>query len=263
MGTAATYWHKQTRDTPLFPALLWSRPEHRSAAGKLLIIGGNLYGFAAPARAYAEASRAGVGTSRVLLPDSLRKTVGIIIQAAQFVPSTPSGSIARRALAELLHESTWADGVLLAGDVGRNAETTIALTSFAAKYAGPLTITGDAADTLLSDPAPTLQRPCTLLCLTMQQLQRLAMATKSTVPITSDIGTAELAAWLHTFTTQHAVMCVVAHAGHTYVAVQGQLSTTPHPKGTNHISLGTAAHAAVWWLQQPGQPFAAISSSVL
>ena len=40
------YWHKQTSSKPLFPELIWSRPENRQLAGKLLIIGGNLHGFA-------------------------------------------------------------------------------------------------------------------------------------------------------------------------------------------------------------------------
>src|SRR3954462_7666379 len=110
-----TYWHKQTPDKPLFPDLLWSRPENKRQAGKLLIVGGNTHGFAAAGEAYAEAIKAGIGTARVLLPDGLQKTVGRVFEAGEYAPSTPSGSFGRQALAELLSLSRWADGTLLAG----------------------------------------------------------------------------------------------------------------------------------------------------
>ncbi|MDO8591435.1 MAG: hypothetical protein Q7R60_00720, partial [bacterium] len=84
---ANTYWLKQTKDKPLFPDLLWSRPENKRLAGKLLVVGGNLYGFSAPGTAYGAALKAGVGTARVLLPDKLQKTVGKLIPEAEFVPS--------------------------------------------------------------------------------------------------------------------------------------------------------------------------------
>src|SRR5690606_2345051 len=56
------YWRRQTPGEPLFPDVLWSRPEQKTTAGKLLVIGGNLHAFAAPAEAYNEAEKAGVGT---------------------------------------------------------------------------------------------------------------------------------------------------------------------------------------------------------
>ena len=43
-----TYWHKQGTK-PLYPDVIWSKPENKQAAGKLLIIGGHAYGFSAPA----------------------------------------------------------------------------------------------------------------------------------------------------------------------------------------------------------------------
>ena len=40
------------------------------------------------------------------------------------------------ALAPLLDLAQWADGVLLAGDIGRNSETTVLLETFMSKYHG-------------------------------------------------------------------------------------------------------------------------------
>lgn len=119
------YWQKQTVDKPLFPDMLWSRPENKLYAGKLLIIGGNAYGFAAANEAYVEAGKAGIGVARMLLPDSLHKLLGKQFAAGEFAPTTPSGSFSQRALAEALATANWADGVLLAGDLGRNSETAI------------------------------------------------------------------------------------------------------------------------------------------
>ena len=61
---ALPYWQRQEPGEPLFPDLLWSRPENRQFAGKLLIMGGNAHGFAAPAEAYAHAEKAGIGVAR-------------------------------------------------------------------------------------------------------------------------------------------------------------------------------------------------------
>ena len=117
------YWHKQLPDKPLYPDLLWSRPEQAAQAGKLLVIGGNAFGFSAPAEAFQAALDAGVGTCRVILPDRLQKTVGRILEAGEYAPSTPSGSFAKKSLATLIDYSQWADATLLAGDFGRNSET--------------------------------------------------------------------------------------------------------------------------------------------
>ena len=130
-----TYWQKQGSE-PLFPDLLWSRPERRSAAGKLLIIGGNVHAFAAPAEAFMQAQQAGIGTVRVVLPDATKKLVGKLLEHLEYAPSTPSGSFGQKSLAELLDLAAWSDGVLMAGDIGRNSDTAILLVKFVANYPG-------------------------------------------------------------------------------------------------------------------------------
>ena len=106
---------KQQAVTPLFPDILWSRPETKQGAGKLLIVGGNSFGFAAPGLAFAEATAAGIGVTRVLLPETLRKIVGNLPIEAEFAPTNPSGSFSSRSLEPLLTNAAWADGVLVAG----------------------------------------------------------------------------------------------------------------------------------------------------
>ena len=54
------YWQKQA-DEPLFPDILWSRPENKAGAGKLAIVGGNAHAFSAPGMAYDMTLQAGAG----------------------------------------------------------------------------------------------------------------------------------------------------------------------------------------------------------
>lgn len=263
MADQRTYWHKQTTKTPLFPELEWSRPENKQFAGKLLVVGGNAHGFAAPAQAYAESMQAGIGTVHALLPASIQKIVGIIIAGADFAPSTPSGSFSQKALAELLAGAAWADHVLLAGDLGRNSETAILVESFLQKSHAPVTITKDAADYITSAPQSALERHQTLLVVSLSQLQRLGMAAGFEKPIAFTMDLLHLIDWLHIFTTRHAPYIVVRHLDTILVAVEGSVSTTPVSARRKIWRLSTATHAAVWWAQNPSKPFAALTTAVL
>ncbi len=195
-----SYWLKQT-DTALFPELEWSRPENKNQAGKLLIIGGNIHGFAAPAEAYGLADTAGAGSIRVMLPESLRKAVGKLFPAAEFAPSTPSGSFAAQALAELLDASLWADSVFLPGDISRNSETTVLLENFLEKYDRPVTLTKDAADIFCQQPLSILHRPDTLLVLAMGQLRKLGSEAHFPRAFTSEMGLVQLVDALYCYKT--------------------------------------------------------------
>lgn len=256
---STTYWLKQSTE-PLFPKLLWSRPESKRTAGKLLIIGGNLHGFAAPAEAYSFAEAAGIGVAKVLLPDALQKTVGQILENGEFTPSTPSGSFSKKALAEWLDFSNWADAVLLAGDVGRNSETAILLESYLGKTAKSVALSRDAVDYTYTAPANVLKRPSTLLVLSLSQLQKLLKAAKWIHAVTFDMDLLQLVELLHELTQIHPVFIVTEHQQHMIVAVKGQVSTT-----SSRVDIWrtkAAAWAVSWWLQNPSQPFEAITTAI-
>jgi ADP-dependent NAD(P)H-hydrate dehydratase / NAD(P)H-hydrate epimerase len=256
------YWSKQTSDKPLFPDLLWSRPENRAHAGKLLVVGGNAHGFAAPAEAFAEAGKAGIGTGRVLLPDSLQKTVGRTFEAGEYAPSTPSGSFGQKALAELLPTSHWADGVLLAGDFGRNSETAILLEQFSGKYTGQLTITQDAADYFVKTPQTVSDRENTLLAISFSQLQKIASNIGFTTAFTYEMDFIRLIEALHDFTSAHNFNVITKRGNTLFVAVDGQVSTTQLKEDLKIWRVRTAAHAATWWLQNPSKPFEALTTAI-
>lgn len=254
-----SHWQKQGKE-PLFPDLVWARPETKMTAGRLLIIGGTGQGFAGVAEAYQQAEQAGIGAARVILPRSLERTVGKLFPAAEFAPGTPSGSFAISALAEILAASTWAEGVLIAGDTGNNSETTQLFERLLTKYAGQLTLCGDAIDSFLSNSAAILDRPDTTLVLTFDQLQKLAVAVHYHEAFTSDMGLLQLVERLHGFNKLHPVYLVVVYEATVAVAVDGRISTTERPDNPNTNQL--AAHAAAWWLQTPAKPYESLTTSM-
>ncbi|MDB5164161.1 MAG: uncharacterized protein JWS12_779 [Candidatus Saccharibacteria bacterium] len=254
------YWHRQSQDKPLFGDLLWSRPESRQMAGKLLVIGGNLHGFAAPAEAYTYATEAGIGVAKVLLPDALRKTVGRVLENGEYASSTPSGSFSKQALAQWLDFSGWADGVLVAGELGRNSETAILLEQFLAKSGAAVVLSRDAVDYLYTSPQDVLNRQNTALVLSLSQLQKLVKAAGFPKAVTFSMDVLQLVELLHDFSQQYPVKIITEHQGQSIVADSGQVSTTPQALDIWRTKV--AAYASVWWLQNPSQSFEALTTAV-
>lgn len=255
------YWQRQA-GKPLFPELEWSRPETKRQAGKLLIIGGSSTGFVEPAEAFQAAEKAGVGTNRMVLPDSLRPFVGRNFTGGELAPTTPSGSFGREALATFVDSAEWADGVLLAGGIGRNSETAVLLESFAEKFQGQLTLTKDAADVFCQQPIGILHRPDTLMVIAMGQLRRLGIEAHFPRAFTSEIGLVRLADGLHEFTKRFPLYIITRHQDHYVVAMNGRVSTTKLVREQPVWRVQTAAKASVWWLQSPEKPFEALTTAV-
>jgi hypothetical protein len=256
-----TYWLKQTKDKPLFSDLLWSRPENRLHAGKLLIIGGNSHAVAAPGMAFSAAEKAGAGTVRVLLPDATRKTIGKVFPEAEFAPSTPSGSFSREALSQLLESADWADGVLLAGDFGRNSETAILLDSFATKYKGQLTVAQDGLDYFLNSKSLLFSRPNTLAVINFSKLQKLGQNNRSQPPIKYSMNLRQLIEVLNEWLSETNISLITNHADQFVAAAENKISTTPIPEDSNW-QIDLAAYVAVWRMQQSNKPFEALTTAI-
>jgi ADP-dependent NAD(P)H-hydrate dehydratase / NAD(P)H-hydrate epimerase len=260
--TPVTYWHRQELEKPLFPELEWSRPENKQMAGKLAVIGGNLHGFAAPAEAYAMAEQTGIGITRALLPDAVKSLVKTLMPEIEYAASTPSGSFSQQALGAWLDLAHWSDGVLLAGDLGRNSETAIVFENFVAKYPGFLVITKDAGNYALAIPQAILNRPDTTLVITTAQLQKLAIGARSTIAITVGMDLIRLVEALHLLTAAHPINIVTKFHETMCVASGGQVSTTKLQQDTPIWRVKTAAAATTWLLQNPTKPFEALTTAV-
>jgi NAD(P)H-hydrate repair Nnr-like enzyme with NAD(P)H-hydrate dehydratase domain len=257
------YWHKQTTTKALFPDLLWSRPENKLQAGKLVIIGGSAQEFASVATAYQYAQTAGIGTVRVLLPDSLQKSIGRVFTAGEYAPATPIGSFGQQSLASWFDLSLWADGVLLAGDLGRNSETGILIEQYLSRYEGQVTITCDAVGFVTEIPMLVLNRERTCLVLSMSQLQKFAINAHFIMAFTIGMDLTLLIDRLNEFTKRFTVMIITKHLDNFIIAVDGQVSTTKLPKEQKVWRLRTASYVATWWLQNPSKAFEAFNSAIL
>lgn len=243
-----TYWHTQTKEKPLFGDIEWSKPEQRAQAGKLGVIGGNKLGFAGVAEAYGVAHSAGVGATRVLLPDILRKTVPPSITDAVFATSNLSGSLAKDALGEMTALGNWADGILMIGDAGRNSETAIVYEQFLQSYSGSLTITRDAVDLLKNSSQQLVERDKTLLVVSFAQLQKLFSSVYYPKILTFSMQLNMLVEALHKFTITYPVAIMVLHKDHLLVAEGGEVSSTSWSEPMLIWRGVTAAKAATYWL---------------
>lgn len=257
-----TYWLKQTKE-PLFPDILWSRPETKSGSGKLAVIGGNAHAFGAPGIAWNTANESGVGVVKVLLPDAIKKTVRYVLPEADFAPSNPSGSFSKQAMSDMLSIASWSDATIIAGDLGRNSETAVLLEEFVQKYSGLLTVTQDAVDYFKTLPKQLFARQNTFVALSLSQLQKMFINLPVITPITYSMTELQLAEALHELTKQENVKAALATKLNDtfFLSYNGQVVTTEMTEQTWRVK--TAARGTVFWLQNPTKPLESIASSLI
>lgn len=251
----------QAKDKPLYEGLLWSRPENKAHAGKLLIVGGNSNGFRAPATAYSLAIKAGVGVINVLLPESLKSSVGPSIENTVFCPANKSGGLSRQALAKFLDYASNSDLTLLAGDFGHNSETAILLESFIEDYRGPVCLTNDGLDPFYLNPNKLFERPETLLVAETSKLQKLLIRNRSTRALSTSLNLIQMVELLGELTKTNELSIVTRHQNRYVAAVNGRVSTTETKEHRDWQYL-LASYSSVWWLQSKGQKFKAITTAI-
>jgi ADP-dependent NAD(P)H-hydrate dehydratase / NAD(P)H-hydrate epimerase len=255
------YWQKQDLAKPLFEDLIWSKPEQKSLAGKLLIVGGNLHAITAPAEAFGFALGQGIGECRVVMPLATKKLLGPKSPAEiEFADSTAVGSFSTKALDELKAYSTWADALLLAGNFGRSSETAILLEKLL-EIDKLLIISGDSLDSY-SKAEPLLNRDATTLVITFHQLQKILKSISFDSTLTSEMGVAQAVEFTHKFSTKYKVTLVFEFLGFIFVSVQGQVVTTKMDEPLENWQTKLAATAAVWQLQNPTKPLEALATAV-
>ena len=266
MSENLDYWHRQS-GKKLFNAIDLMPPEQRRFAGKLLIIGGNKGAFFAVAAAMEAAKRFGAGEVRALLPDSLKGKLPSTPEL-YFAEAEASGAFGRQALTEMLRQAEWSDAVLLVGDSGKNAETTVVLAEFMNKCQKPVFVTRDAIDAVTPSAADWAMRDYeTGVFLTMPQLQKLLRTMYYPKVVTLSQPTNQLVEILHKFTLSYPVSVATFHNGLIIVAEQGEVVTQAieETKWTP-ISLWSGAlltQAVVARLWNPEKPFYEVFSSTL
>ncbi|MCX6728732.1 MAG: hypothetical protein NTV39_03110 [Candidatus Saccharibacteria bacterium] len=257
------YWHKQTVEKPLYSSIEWSKPEQKTQKGKLGIIGGNKLGFISVAESYEMSLKAGAGEVRVLLPDVLRKSIPASMTDVIFGDTNPSGGLAKNALNEMKALGDWSTGVLLIGDSGNNSETAILYEGFVKEYAGPLTITRDAVDLLKNTSQELVDRPDTLLVVSLAQLQKLFRTVYYPKVLTFSMQLTNLIEALHKFTITYPITIAVLHQNTMLVASCGEVTTTPFDEPMKIWRGQTATTAAVYWLWTLSKPLESVTASLI
>ena len=224
MSENLDYWHRQGTKK-LYSDIDMMAPEQRRFAGKLLIIGGNKGMFFAVASALEAAKKFGIGEVRALMPDALKNQVPSTPEL-YFAEAEASGAFGRLALQEMLRQAEWADAVLLIGDSGKNAETSLAFAEFMDKCQKPVYITRDAIETVTPSAADWAMRDYeTGLLLTMPQLQKMLRAMYYPKVITLSMPTNQLVETLHKFTLSYPVAVATFHNDLIIVAEKGVVVT--------------------------------------
>lgn len=257
-----SYWRTQSADKPLFPDIEWNRPEQRTRAGKLAIIGGNKLGFVAVATAYQEAIDCGAGQVRAVLPDALSATIPATILDTVYVPSNPSGGMSRDAEPLVMASLVWADHALLIGDAGRNSETAMIYESLL-RTDRPLTITRDAVDLLKNAASTMVARPSTTLVLSFAQLQKLFQAVYYPKMLSFSMQLSLLVDTLHKFTTTYPCIIATYHQNQLVIAESGQVITQEFDNPMLIWRGTTATRAACYQLWTPKKPLEAIAASLI
>lgn len=254
------YWHKQSPQKPLFPDIEWNKPEQRSHAGKLAIIGGNKLGFVAIRDSYEVASNLGAGQIRAVLPDVLKRTIPPSVSDAVFVPSNPSGGFSRDALPEFQAACAWADLCLLVGDAGRNSETAMSLETLLDSDARSV-ITRDAVDLLMPAMNRVVDRSNTTFVISFAQLQKMFQTIYYPRIISFSMQLMQLVETLHKFTITYPVTIVTFHQNQLIVAHQGDVITQEFDQPMAIWRGITATRAATYLLWNPTKPLEAIATS--
>lgn len=255
------YWQKQSTDKPLFPDIEWSKPEQRSMAGKLAIIGGNKGGFLAISDNYTFAQKIGIGQIKVLLPDSLKGIIPINPDMI-FSASTKSGGLSQDAKPEFQEIARWSDGILLIGDAGKSSETSILYEQFIENTDKLVVITRDAVD-LFSNFSSILDKPNVTLVISMAQLQKIFQNVYYPIIIALSMQLTNLVEALHKFTVTYSCTIVVFHQENIVVANQGRVSTTPNQSAMQLWRGHTATKAIVYWIWTSNKPFESIATSLV
>ena len=283
------FWRKQESNTPLFPDMLWNKPENRELAGKLTIVGGNEHGFAATAAAYKMALMLGVGKVRVVLPDILKKVINdqiansasnssspttasiqsirqrgsfVTLTDIVFTPSNISGGFSRDAFSDLNTMADWADLMLFIGDSGQNSETAALIENFLShNKKTPIVITRDAIELVKNIGESLLNREKTHLVVSLSQLQKIFQSVYYPRMVLFSQGVKQIAETLRKFTITYPVTITLFHGENLFVAQDGQVISQNFSQALRVWSGEIATRAAVWQTWNPTKNFEAVATS--
>lgn len=255
------YWQKQNKDKLLFPDIEWSKPEQKSQAGKLLIVGGTMHGFTAIVKSYSAALETGAGEVKVAVPDGLKKSLPADFHENIFLPTNQSGALSKEGETELVVAGQWANGVLLVGDSGQNSETAILYEKLLDSTGTWITVTRDAVELLFASAEKLVNRPKTNLVMNFPQVQRLFSRVYYPKILTFSMQFVSFIEAIHKFTITYPVTLTVLFNDKIIVAHDGEVISQDFSNQMSLINGTLAAKTATYLLWTPQKPLEAITSS--
>lgn len=221
------FWKVQS-DKLLFPEIAWARPEQKSRAGKILIVGGGSGSFRSLALAYDTAQKTGAGEVKILAPDSLNKFLKINkLTDVVFTKSNHSGGFSAEAWDDFRAAEAWADAILLIGDTNKNSETAVLFEKFILFTDKPITITRDAVDILINSSHEILQKPNLTIIASFAQLQKIFSSVFYPKVLTFSLQLANFVEIIHKFTLTYPCLVAVFHAENLIFAQNGKVVSNP------------------------------------
>jgi hypothetical protein len=255
------YWQKQTPTNPLFPDIEWSKPEQKSRAGRLAIIGGNLHGFMSVAHSYQLATKTGAGQVRAVVPNALKKLLPTTLLDVVYSSSTISGGFAAGD-STLLASLDWSDVTLLIGDNGRSSETAIALEKLL-ETTKPMIITRDSVDLLKNCSRDIVNRDNTGLILSFAQLQKLFGLVYYPKILSFSMQLMLLVEALHKFTITYPIWIATFHQDNLIIAHQGNVVTSAFSQPLMIWRGDVAVKSACYWMWNLSSPLESVSCSII
>lgn len=244
------YIEKQL-DTPLYEDILWSRPVRRT--GRVLLVGGHRDGFSSLQKLYQEFEEAQVAETRLALPNKLSKLVGSL-EYISLLASTPSGSISRDALAELVYLANESDLVSLGPDLSNNSETILTMQRLIAETRASVLIPPQSAEQLLPEAGEWKNKENLLLCINHKQLYKMAAKLAVDVSIPLNPTTDAIAEIAQAVSGEFFPSLVIIFGDSCIIAVDGSASITKTK--TTNIGL-----LATFWLQNSSKKYEALTTA--
>lgn len=238
-------------DKPLYEDILWSRPVRRT--GRVLLVGGHRDGFSELQKVYQGFEDAGVAECRLALPDKLSKLVGSL-EGISLLASTPSGSISRDALSELVYLANESDLVSLGPDLSNNSETILTMQRLIAETRASVVIPPQSAEQLLPEAGEWKNKENLLLFVSHKQLYKLAskLAVDASIPLNpTREAIAEIAGAV---SKEFSPSLIVSFEDTIIIAADHKVSITKAK--TANIGL-----LATFWLQNSSKKYEALTTA--
>lgn len=255
------FWLKQKDNEPLFKDIEWDKPEQKSIAGRLLIVGGTINGFSAVVKAHTIANETGAGEIKVAIPDILKKTLPQDFNDGIFLPTNVSGSLSKESEIELFSAADWSNGILLIGDSGQNSETAILYDKLLDSTSNWVTITRDVIDLLMNSADKLVSRKNTNLVLNFSQVQKLFSKVYYPKILTFSMQFTSFIESVHKFTITYPVTLTVLFSDKIIVANDGQVVSQEYKDMMSLVNGTLATKNATYLLWSPKKPLEAIATS--